>query len=210
MISLSFIEDDATISHNLTSFIGFYDDIELVSSHDSVESFLHDSHTKLLRPEILLLDIGLRGMTGLDGIMPIRAEHPELDIIMLTTYDDEDKIVRALRSGACSYLSKKISLEKIIEAVRLVHEGGSYMSPSIARKLSLYMMKDNSPQPSSTVLLSPKQEQVIQGLVDGLSYKAIASQLDISVSTVKTHIKRIYQALHVSNKAEAVAKYLKS
>jgi len=147
-------------------------------------------------------------MTGLEGIPQIKKLYPHLDIIMLTTYDEEEKIFTALQSGACSYLSKKTPLEKIIETIRIVHQGGSYMSPAIARKLTSYISSGS--KPSNSYDLSPRQIMIIEGLVDGLSYKGLSEKLEISVSTVKTHIKRIYQAMHVSSKSEAVAKYLRS
>lgn len=210
MIKIAVIEDDVTIRKNLKAFIGFFDDLELVSAHDSVESFLRNLFPKDNLPNVLLLDIGLPGISGLQGIPMIKEKFNDLDIIMLTTYEEEDKIVKAIQSGACSYLSKKTSLEKIIETIRLVHSGGSYMSPSIARKLATFMMNSSSKEAPSNYQFSPKQEEVIKGLVDGLSYKALAEKLGISSSTIKTHIKRIYKIMHVNSKAEAVAKYLKN
>jgi len=208
MIRITIIEDDITIRRNLVAFIGFHEDMELAAECGSVEDFLHQSSSKAVEADILLLDIGLPGMSGLEGIAKIKEISPDLDIIMLTTYDEEEKIFEALQSGACSYLSKKTSLEKIIETVRIVHEGGSYMSPAIARKLTGYLSKGAPTK--NTYKLTPKQVLIINGLVDGLSYKGLATRLDVSVSTIKTHIKRIYQTMHVSSKSEAVAKYLKS
>ena len=208
MIRITIIEDDTTIRRNLVAFIGFHEDMELVAEYGSVEDFLHLMSSKALKADILLLDIGLPGMSGLEGISKIKEKAPNIDIIMLTTYDEEEKIFAALQSGACSYLSKKTSLEKIIETIRIVHGGGSYMSPAIARKLTSYISKGEPTK--KTYKLTPKQVLIIEGLVDGLSYKGLATRLDVSVSTIKTHIKRIYQTMHVSSKSEAVAKYLKS
>ena len=208
MIRITIIEDDTTIRRNLVAFIGFHEDMELVVECGSVEDFLHLMSSKALKADILLLDIGLPGMSGLEGISKIKEKAPNIDIIMLTTYDEEEKIFAALQSGACSYLSKKTSLEKIIETIRIVHGGGSYMSPAIARKLTSYISKGAPTK--NTYKLTPKQVLIIEGLVDGLSYKGLATRLDVSVSKIKTHIKRIYQTMHVSSKSEAVAKYLKS
>ncbi len=207
MIRISIIEDDLTIRKNVITFIGFFDDLALSSESGSVEEFLKTASKDVIDHDVLLLDIGLPGMSGLEGISKIKSLCPELDIIMLTTYDEEEKIVTALQEGACSYLSKKTPLEKIIEAIRLVYAGGSYMSPAIARKLAEYMTQGKR-RTKREMDLSPKQIEVIEGLVDGLSYKALAERLGISVSTIKTHIKRIYEALHVKSKSEAVAKYL--
>lgn len=207
MIELAIIEDDPTIRKNIEIFAGFNEDIRISCASASVESFLDKLKGNQLKPDVLLLDIGLPGMSGLDGIKSIKKLLPELDIIMLTTYEDEDKIVRALSTGACSYLSKKTSLDEIMNTVKIVYNGGSYMSPAIARKLTTYML---SGQKEKNLNLTTKQEEVIKGLVDGLSYKGLAEKLGVSVETIKTHIKRIYQTLHVNSKAEAVAKYLNS
>lgn len=187
-------------------FIEFQDDMKVVSEHSSVEDFLNKHELKKNKPEILILDIGLPGVSGIEGIEYIKKMYPDLDIIMLTTYDEEDMIIKALSSGACSYLSKKTPLDQIMNTIRIVEQGGSYMSPSIARKLSEHLLKKTIKSASK---LSNKQEEVMHGLVDGLSYKELASRMNISVDTVRTHIKRIYSVLHVNSKSGAVAKYLK-
>jgi len=209
MIQISIIEDDVTIKKNLQTYVGFFEDISIEVICSSVEEYIYHIDAHQTASDILLLDIGLPGMTGLEGISLIKEKRPELDIIMLTTYDEEEKIIQALRSGACSYLSKKTPLEQILDTIRLVHAGGSYMSPAIARKLTLYMSKGTITK-KEVSKLTPKQIEVIEGLVDGLSYNALADKMDVSISTIKTHIKRIYQTLHVNSKSEAVAKYLKS
>lgn len=188
-------------------FIEFQDDMEVISVHNSVEDFLSIHNAGRHDPTVLILDIGLPGLSGLEGIELIKNIYNNVDIIMLTTYDEEEKIIKALSSGACSYLSKKTPLEQIMDSIRIVYNGGSYMSPSIARKLSQHLFKKINKPPAQR--LSDKQEEVMQGLVDGLSYKELASRLDISIDTVRTHIKRIYNVLHVNSKAGAVSKYLK-
>lgn len=188
-------------------YVEFQDDMEVVSVHESVEDFLIAHKEGNANLQVLVLDIGLPGVSGLEGIEPIKKIYPDLDIIMLTTYDEEDKIIKALSAGACSYLSKKTPLEQIMASIRIVAQGGSYMSPSIARKLSLHLFNKTNKPPVQR--LSIKQEEVMQGLVDGLSYKELASRMEISIDTVRTHIKRIYSVLHVNSKAGAVSKYLK-
>lgn len=207
MIKILIIEDDATIRNNLVAFIEFQADIELVANFESIEDFISESSKKDIDGDILILDIGLPGMSGIKGIPLIKKIIPAIDIIMLTTYDDDDMILGALQSGACSYLSKKTALEEIINSIRLVSQGGSYMSPAIARKLANTFY--NEKQIRNEFKLSPKQSEVIKHLVNGLSYKAIAQQMNVTTATIKTHIKRIYETLHVNNKAEAISKYLK-
>lgn len=206
MIKLIIIEDDETIRRNLGLFCNFQSDIEVISDYHSVESFMSRSNTEE-DFDVLILDIGLPGISGLDALPQIKIKYPDLDIIMLTAFDEHEKIFQALKSGACSYLSKSTPLDNIMKTVRIVYNGGSYMSPGIARKLSEFLAFDNKQKQS---VLTSKQEEVMAGLVEGLSYKEIASQLDLSIDTIRTHIKRIYQQLHVKSKAEAVAKYLKT
>ena len=205
-IRVSMIEDIKDIRENVSKFIGFHQEFEIVETFDSVESFLH--HMKVypdFKLDILLLDIGLPGMSGLESI-PIILEHiPHLDVIMLTTYEEEDIILQAICAGACSYISKKSSLAQIVEAIRIVAKGGSYMSPSIAREIVQYLMGGKAKKGNS---LTERQNQIIKSLSEGKSYKQISEELFISIETVRSHVKKLYKHLHVKNKAEAISLYL--
>lgn len=178
----------------------------MVQVFGSVEDF---EHKLLIEPcftfDVLLLDIGLPGISGIEGIPKIKEILLEADIIKLTTYE-EDMILYAICAGACSYLSKKSSLEEILECIRVVVKGGSYMSPSIAREIITHLMGGRI---SKATILSSRQKEVLQALVNGKTYKSIAKELFISVDTVKEHIKKLYQTLQVTNKAEAIAMYLR-
>jgi len=205
MIYLGIIEDEKLVRENLEEFMGSQSDIKIVLSTDSVEAFLRrfSVGTPL---NMLLLDINLPGMTGLEGIRHIRAKCPDVDIIVLSAYDDSDKIFKALCAGAVSYISKRTSLPNIREALNTVYQGGAYMSPSIARKVVDYFAP--SKKDDEDHRLTGRQEQVVQGLVDGLSYKMIADKYLISVETVRDHIKKIYKKLQVNSKAEVIRKKL--
>ena len=144
-------------------------------------------------------------MSGLEGIRHIRQKLPEADIVMLTTFEEDKNIFKALCAGACSYISKRTSLMKIQEALFIINRGGSYMSPSIARKIAKHFMPK---APKEKDLLTPRQIQIVDGLVEGLSYKLIADKLSISIDTVRDHIKRIYRTLEVNSKAEVIRKSL--
>jgi DNA-binding NarL/FixJ family response regulator len=205
-IKLAIVEDDPVIAESVEAYTSEHPSISIVCNLNSVEAFLERVKAPFT-PEIdvLLLDIGLPGMTGIQGIYHIRQIYPDLDIIMLTTYEEDEKIFNALCAGACSYISKRTSLVKIREAIFTVYRGGSYMSPSIARKIAQRFMPKTSKKEK---VLTERQMQVVQGLVDGLSYKLIADKLNISLETVRDHIKRIYRTLEINSKAEIIRKAL--
>lgn len=205
--TIAIIEDHKVIRNNVSKYIGLQDDLAVNIEATSVEDFFNQlPKFRDNPPQVLLLDIGLPGMTGLEGIPIILEKLPDLDIIMLTTYEEESKILKALCSGASSYLSKKSSLEEIIKTIRIVLGGGSYMSPSIAREIVNHLMGGRV---SKAEMLTPRQREIIELLVDGNSYQEISSLLFISYETVRSHVKKLYKALHVNNKAGAIAKYLK-
>jgi DNA-binding NarL/FixJ family response regulator len=145
-------------------------------------------------------------MSGLDAIPLLLDKMPHINIVILTTYEEEDVIVKALCSGACSYISKKASLTEIIDALRIVVNGGSYMSPSIAREIVNHLMGGKV---SKATILSDRQKQILKMLVDGKSYAAISVELFISIETVRSHIKKMYKVLQVNNKTEAITQYMK-
>jgi len=201
-VKISVIEDNRVIRENVTKFISFHEEFELAAICESATIFLN---TLLLNPSnqthILLLDIGLPDMSGIDAIPLILEKIPDINIVMLTTYEEEDVILRALCTGACSYISKKASLEEIVEALRIVANGGSYMSPSVAREIVNHLMGGRV---SKATILTDRQKEILEKLVDGKSYNTVAS-----VETVRTHIKKLYKVLHVNNKTEAITQYLR-
>lgn len=205
---VSIIEDNITIRTQIVRYMEMIEDIKVGIVSNSAEEYF-DSVNKFpnVKADVLLLDIGLPGITGLDAIPLILEKESDLDIIMLTTYDEEKKVLAAMCSGAVAYLSKKTSLKDIVDAIRIVNKGGSYMSPLIARDIFNHMLRSKSPTKSK--LLTDRQNEVLIGMVDGKSYKVIAKDLFLAPETVRTHIKNIYRALHVNNKTDAIRKYLK-
>lgn len=206
-IHLGIIEDDPVIRESLEAYLGAHPALEFTVVAGSVEDFLEKIQKPVRMPQVdlLLLDIGLPGMSGIEGIRHIRQKYPDTDIVMLTTFEEDDKIFKSLCSGACSYIAKRTPLSTIQEAVFTIHRGGSFMSPSIARKVVQHFMPKARKEED---LLSPRQQQIVEGLVDGLSYKLIADKLSISIDTVRDHIKRIYRLLEVNSKAEIIRKAL--
>ncbi len=201
-ITIAIIEDDPIVRESLHTFFGDNAQLEIQAFANSVEDFLKMLDTDPeVQPAILLLDIQLPGMTGIAGIPRIRERLPNVSIIMLTTFEDSEKIFGALCAGACSYLSKQTPLAKILEAVQTVSQGGSYMSASIARKVVEYFAPK---QKTQTNALTERQQEIVQGIVDGLSYKMVAARLDLSIDTVRTHIMNIYRTLNINSKGELI------
>jgi len=208
-ISVSIIEDNKSIRENVSKYISFSDDLDVLNAFGSVESYLAAQKKKPdVISDVLLLDIGLPGMSGIEGIPHILELNPAIDIVILTTYEEEDVILKAICLGAVGYISKKSSLAEIIDGIRIVNNGGSYMSPMIAREIFNHFGKGPS-KISKPNILSPRQMDILLKLVEGKTYQTIASELGIAVDTVKSHIKKLYKVLHVKNKAEAISKYLK-
>lgn len=199
-IRLGIIEDEELIQESLKTFFDSVTEIDCLLIASSVEDFLKQIQTMEVLPDVLLLDINLLGITGIEGIALLLHKMPKVDIIMLTTFEDNDSIFKALCAGACSYLSKRTPLKKIQEAVEVVNKGGSYMSPSIARKI----VNHYAPKSSRKSVLSPRENDVVKGIVAGKSYKMIADDLFVSINTIRTHIKNIYKRLGINSKAELI------
>ena len=199
--NIAIIEDETLVLNSLVGLLETRPEFKVVHQARNVEAFLEASLSN--HPDVLLLDIGLKGgMTGLQGIRPIKQQYPNTDIIMLTTFDDSDRIFKALCAGASAYLTKRTPFVKIVEAIHTVQQGGSYMSPGIARKVVDYF----APKKIAHSPLTPRQVQIVDAIVEGLSYKMVADKLLITTETVRDHIKKIYRKLEVNSKTELIKK----
>jgi DNA-binding NarL/FixJ family response regulator len=205
MISICIIEDLIEIQQGLQSVFERDDRLEFLKSFSSAEEAI--SEMPYLCPDIVVTDINLPGKSGIEAIVELKEVLPETQFIMFTIYEDHDLIFDALKAGASGYILKNTSSEKIVESVIDLYNGGSPMSPIIARKV---IASFNSPAPyiDQTVnqLLSKREQEVLELLSKGFLYKEIADKLFISLSTVKRHLNHIYVKLHVQNKTEAVNK----
>jgi len=204
-IHLSIIEDEALVRESLSEFLSAQAEFKIHSIAESVETFL--ALQKIDAPQILLLDINLPGMSGLEGIHLLQKKYPKMEIIMLTSYEDEEHVFEALRRGAVGYLSKRSSLLMVQEAIQTVAQGGSFMSPSIARHVVNFFrfrQRVNNPE----VALTDRQKEILRELVDGKSYKMIADTCGITLETVRDHIKKIYKKLHINSRGELVSMLL--
>lgn len=206
LIRTAIVEDDAEIRGNVSDYLKNQDRFDLQFSAGSMEKALDELKKKKI-PDVLLLDIGLPGMSGLNGIKLIKELYPECDIIMFTVHDDPNRIFEALCNGASGYLLKNTPFSEISRAIMDLYAGGAPMSPQIARKVIQHF--NPGAKPAHVSPLSDKEREVVVGLVDGLSYKMIADRLDITIETVRSHIKNIYRKLHVHSKAEVITKSLK-
>lgn len=206
-LKVSIIEDTAVIRKNVVQFINLQPNIEIEVEAFSVQDFYQKVESKIhFQSNILLLDIGLPGISGIDALPQLRSRFPDMEVIILTIFEEEHLILKALCSGASCYVSKKAGLNEIVQAIKVVQEGGSYLSPSIAREIVNHLMGGRV---SKATILSERQKEVLERLSQGMSYKSIGDELYLSVETIRTHVKKLYKVLHVNNKSEAIAQYLK-
>lgn len=204
MLTLAIVEDVAVIRENLTAYFTGQEEFDVLAAAGSMEAFFELLKEGVV-PDVVLSDIGLPGMNGIDGIKKIKDKHPATDVIMLSVFNDSEQIFKSICAGATGYVLKDTPLPELKKAILDVHAGGSYMTPSIARKVMEYF----SPRKSSGELLSAKEKQVVVAMTEGLSYKLIADRLSLSIDGVRFHIKNIYRKLEVNSKAEVIGKYHK-
>ncbi len=206
MIDVAIIEDDHEIREDIREYLNSRGDMTCRLARETVESFLAVLIPEN-KPDVILMDIGLPGMSGISGIRIIKEKYPEINIIMFTIYHDSEKIFQSLCAGASGYLLKTTPFEELASTIGTVYNGGSFMSPQIARKVIDHFRavpKREKPSP-----LTDKEKEIVMGLVDGLSYKMIAEKAFISIETVRSHIKNIYKKLHVHGKADVIRKSLR-
>ena len=203
--TVALVEDDARLRKQLVQILQDIDDIECVIVCASAEEALEKIPSK--NPDVVLMDIKLPRMSGIQCVAELKRILPEVQVIMVTVYEDSDRIFKALKAGASGYLVKSCPPEQLIAAIRDVFAGGAPMSGHIARKVvqHFHLM---GPAPSEADNLSPREQQVLDLLAMGFIYKEIGGKLDIGTETVRTYVKNICQKMHVRGRVEAVAKRL--
>jgi DNA-binding NarL/FixJ family response regulator len=205
-ITVSIVEDNEQLRTTLARVIGRAEGFRCVSHYGDAESALEGLPKD--RPEVVLMDINLPGMNGVECVSRLKQVLPSTQVVMLTVYEDTDNIFNALTSGAAGYLLKRTKSAELLEAIREVNRGGSPMTTHIARKVTQSFQKAG-PSSRPTENLSEREQEVLDCLSQGFLYKEIAEKLGISYETVHTYIRRIYEKLQVRTRTEAVAKFLK-
>lgn len=204
-ITVCIVEDDAGIRESIVDYLARVDGFDCVGAFESGEEAL--KMIPVLNPTVVLMDINLPGMSGVQCVKELKSRMPKLQCLMVTVYENSDRIFEALSAGACGYLLKSTPAEKLVEAIQDVQNGGSPMSSSIARKV----VQAFHPSPQATPLieqLSPREQQVLNLLAEGFAYKQIAAEMNLSMGTIRTYIRSMYEKLHVNSRTEAVVKYL--
>jgi len=202
-ISLAIVEDLDEVREGLKNFLSLSQEFAVLDTFRTAEEAMKGIPT--LHPDIVIMDINLPGMNGIDCIRQIRQFDEHIQFMMFTVYENDEKVFEALKAGASGYLLKNTGLVHILESLKELHQGGSPMSANIARKLVDTFRKQPARVAPSDVL-SPRENEVLNLLARGLLYKEIAEQLHISTATVRQHIHRIYEKLHVQNRTEAINK----
>ena len=206
-IEVAIVEDRREIRESLALLIGGTDGFSCTGCYRSMEEAL--AKIKHHLPHVVLCDIGLPGMSGIEGIRILKERHPGLLILMLTIYDDDERIFDAMCAGACGYLLKKTPPVRLLESLREAVNGGGPMSPEVARRV-IALFREIRPPDRADHQLTPHETRLLKLLVEGHNYKTAAAELGVTVHTVSFHLRSIYEKLQVHSKSEAVAKALQN
>ena len=206
MIKLMLYEDNPQLREGLTMLLNGTDGFEVVAAFKNCNSV--EDEVQAYEPDVILMDIDMPGTNGIEGLKRLRKVNTSAKVLMLTVFDDNKNVFEAIRSGANGYLLKKTPPARLIEYISEAHSGGAPMTSSIATQV-LKMFSEANAQQGEDYNLSEREKQVLQLLVNGYSYKMIAAEMFIAIDTVRSHIKKIYEKLHVNSKSEAVAKAFK-
>jgi DNA-binding NarL/FixJ family response regulator len=203
-IRVAIFEDNKTLRESLQQFINTQEGITCTGAFPDANKLIPDM--QLANPDVVLMDINMPGISGIKAVQFIKENFPRTQILMQTVFDDNDKVFAAICAGASGYLLKKTAPHKLTEAIRETYLGGAPLTPSIAVKVLQMLKSQSTVKEAEFINLSVREKEILSQLVKGKSYKTIASDCFISIDTVSTHVRHIYEKLHVHSKSEAVLK----
>lgn len=206
MIKILLYEDNPQLREGLTMLINGSEGFDVLAAYKNCDNVMEQ--VLGFKPHVVLMDIDMPGVNGLEGLKKIRAVNNDVKILMLTVFDDNKNVFEAIRNGANGYILKKTPPARLLEYITEAHTGGAPMTASVATQV-LKMFSSMNNEKGEDYNLSDREKQVLQLLVEGFSYKMIANEMYIAIDTVRSHIKKIYDKLHVNSKSEAVAKAFK-
>lgn len=207
MIDVVIYDDNVARRSMIESLMQINETLNCVGSFDDCSTVLNDM--EMLRPNVVLMDIEMPNVNGIEGVKLIKQHFPNTKVIMQTVFDDDDKIFASIQAGAEGYVLKNASADSLLQSIVEVHEGGAFMTPSVALKVMKYFNSQNKVT-HEEYHLTQKEKEVLSFLSEGLSYKMVAEKLTISYNTVNSHIKNIYQKLHVNSLGEAISVAIKN
>lgn len=209
-LRIAIFDDNKNIRDSITMLLQTVPEFEVAGSFSNVLDCIEDIRES--KPDIVLMDIEMPGMTGIEAVRTLKKEFPQVLILMQTVFEDDDRVFDSICAGASGYLLKNFLNTKLVDSIKELQYGGSPMSPSIARKVFNRMQQIPQlfkPEEVPDYNLTPREKEVLSCIVDGLSYKMIADKLSISYETVRSHVKKIYEKLHVASLTEVVSKAMK-
>ncbi len=207
MIKIIIIEDVEEVRQGLKYLLSLDPNIEVLKTYSMAEPFL-ESFPLFNIPNIVLMDIGLPGINGIEATTAIKKKYPKIDILMLTIFEEEEKILNAIQAGATGYVLKNTDPGDLVSQIKSIYSGGSPISPNIARKILTEFRKDRHYNERRNYNLTPREKEIFRGIAEGLTYKEISIHHNIASSTVKKHILHIYQKLEVNSKVEFIKKVM--
>jgi DNA-binding NarL/FixJ family response regulator len=205
-IKVAIVDDDEGIRSSLASLIRHAPNLKLVGDFSNAETAIKEIPARA--PDVVLMDINLPGMNGVECVRQLKTLLPKVQFMMLTVYEDSDSLFNSFKAGASGYLLKRTASARLIEAIRDVHQGGSPMTPQLARRVVQFL---SEPRGEGQVMpkLTPGEKEFLDQLSKGYAYKEIADRMNISIDTVRSYVRTVYEKLHVHSRTEAVVKYLR-
>jgi DNA-binding NarL/FixJ family response regulator len=204
-VKVAIVDDDEGIRSSLAALIRKAAALDLAGDYPDAETAIKEIPKNI--PDVVLMDINLPGAKGVECVRQLKSALPKVQFLMLTVYEDSDSLFNSLKAGASGYLLKRTAANRLVEAIHDVHAGGSPMTPQLARRVVQYFSRPDSN--SAVAKLTPGEREFLEQLARGYAYKEIAERMDISIDTVRSYVRTVYEKLHVHSRTEAVVKFLR-